>query len=102
MQTHVEEKISTVSYSLMLFLQEADGRYRLEEESHQQRAYPLEEILQGLKEAGFREVYIGADLFFPWSRDTSIINNEDNSFHIYRLYDESDEKQFSRWQFLAR
>ena len=102
MQTHVEEETSTVNYSLMLFLQEADGRYRLEEESHQQRAYPLEGILQALKEAGFREVYIGADFSFPWSQNLMNTNDKENSFHVTRLYDESDEKQFSRWQFLAR
>ncbi len=41
-------------YDLTLYIQEEDGRYRRFEETHYQRAYPVERVLELLSEAGMK------------------------------------------------
>jgi uncharacterized LabA/DUF88 family protein len=51
-----EERIN--EYNLHLFLQEEDGRYQKYTETHYQKAYHIEEILQMLEEAGMEFVAV--------------------------------------------
>lgn len=47
-----DEEEMVNEYDLTLFIREEDGRYRRYEETHYQRAYPLEVVKQAMDEAG--------------------------------------------------
>lgn len=53
-----------VLHKLVFFFPEEDGRYRRVEETHRQRAYPVETVSRLLQEAGFRQVDAFADFSF--------------------------------------
>lgn len=45
-------------YDLTLYIRDEDGRYRRFEETHYQRAYPVERVLELLKEAGMEVLQV--------------------------------------------
>lgn len=52
-QNHYDEKRRIVQMDLTLFIRQADGRYARTDETHFQRAYETDELLESLKKAGF-------------------------------------------------
>ncbi len=103
-ETKVDQKSMIVAYELLLFLLEKDGRYQRVQESHRQRAYELSAILKGLENAGFTEVYIGADFHFPWERleeeSQSILFGD--RLHVRVAPSAETMQQAMRWFFLVR
>ena len=59
-----------LTYDMDLFLREKDGRWRREQETHRERAYPREEITAWLHDAGFGDVRIYGDLTGKPPRET--------------------------------
>ncbi len=103
-ETKVDQASITVAYELLLFLLEKDGRYQRVQESHQQRAYELDVILEGLEKAGFTEVYIGADFHFPWEQleaESASIWLGDR-LHVRVAPSATTMQQAMRWFFLVR
>lgn len=62
-----DEELICIDHELTFFAREADGkRYTRFDETHTQRAYPLEQLQAMLEEAGFRGVRIYGD--FSWEQ----------------------------------
>jgi SAM-dependent methyltransferase len=59
-----DEERMEIEHHLTVFVQGADGRYDRIDEWQVQRAYPLERLVEWLKEAGFTDVECFADFAF--------------------------------------
>lgn len=55
-ENYFDEEDGVNEYDLTLFIREEDGRFRKYEETHYQRAYPLETVQKALREAGMEFV----------------------------------------------
>ena len=66
-QNHYEKKSRLCSFDLSIFYGEADGRYRREDETQEERCYTREEIEKALQKAGFEVlgVFGGFDFSAP-------------------------------------
>lgn len=64
-QSDYDLDTETCEHYLTIFLREADGRYRRSEEMHVQRFFPISDIKEACRQAGFREVHV-----LPWGESS--------------------------------
>ncbi|GIP39556.1 methyltransferase [Paenibacillus sp. J31TS4] len=60
-----DEERTEIEHALTIFAREGSGLFRRYEETHIQRAYPLDRLERMLSEAGFSEIRVTAD--FTWT-----------------------------------
>ena len=99
MNTRVDEEARRVTYELTLFIEEEDGRFRREDEIHQQVAFTREEVVHALCAAGFHSIQIGVDFVMPWQTGSTLGSDGED---LVLPWSEARIEVAERWFFLAR
>ena len=61
-QNYYDPRTHLCDFDLSVFTEDADGRYRREDESHTERCYTLSELTETLRETGFELIAVHGDL----------------------------------------
>jgi SAM-dependent methyltransferase len=61
-QNYYDPQTHLCDFDLSVFTEDADGRYRREDESHTERCYTLSELTETLRETGFELIAVHGDL----------------------------------------
>ncbi len=110
MRTDFDAMTRMISYDLLLFSREEDGRYQRVDEWHKQRVHTLSEILRALSAAGFSKVHIGSDFSFAFNEESTVampqLEAQDDDMNqtaieVVTCVDRDSLHHAQRWFFLA-